>query len=335
MDKYKSIKGVAFMQKRRKKKLRYSRILIVALLLILIITGIIKIGEKAHKFMHNQNYDNAINSDTQNTNTQMSQNPSTNKLYSPYAILIRLSDDKILFESKSEVKIYPASLTKIMTAMISIENISDLQHPIVLPESIFPDLYTANASMAGFLPGEEVSAIDLLYGILLPSGAEASKGLAIDVSGSETKFVKLMNEKAVKLGMKNTHFTNVCGLHDDNHHSTAKDISILLKYALKSETFREIFTTAKHSTASTNLHPDGITMHSTMFDDIDAYGFDAGEIIGGKTGYTEEAGLCLASLAKENGEEYILVTAGAAGNHQTEQYNIMDALTVYSKCIKQ
>ncbi|AKL96503.1 D-alanyl-D-alanine carboxypeptidase DacF [Clostridium aceticum] len=281
-------------------------------------------------------------SDSQQKNTvpldeqeEMNLNPLMEELYSPYSILVRLKDQKVVSEVKSEERIYPASLTKIMTVIVAIENISNLKEPIILPKEIFSDLYEANASMAGFLPGEEVPAIDLLYGTMLPSGADASIGLAVGISGSEKEFVKLMNKKAKKLRMDGTHFTNATGLHNDNQYTTVKDIAMLLQYALKNETFRQIFTAEGHSTASTNLHSSGITFYSTLATRIDSYEFDGGRILGGKTGYTNKAGLCLASLAVKNGTEYILVTAGAEGNPHTEQYHIMDALMVYKNYLIQ
>ncbi len=256
------------------------------------------------------------------------------ELHSPHSILVRLEDNKVILKNRSEERIYPASLTKIMTAIVALENLSNLEAPIMLPKKIFHDLFSANASMAGFLPGEEVQAIDLLYGTMLPSGADASIGLAIEISGSEKEFVKLMNQKAKKLKMNDTNFTNVSGLHDDMHYTTVKDIAILLEYSLKNETFRQIFTSARHSTASTNRHDGGITFSSTLSKRIDTYEFDGGRILGGKTGYTDEAGLCLASLAEKNGIEYIMVTAGAEGSPYTEQYHILDAFKVYNNHLK-
>lgn len=250
-------------------------------------------------------------------------------LYSPNAILIRLNDHTILMQEKDGEKIYPASLTKIMTAIVAIENLTDLQEKIELSNSMFQVLYDANASLAGFQPNEQVKAIDLLYGVLLPSGAESSIGLADQIAGSEQNFVKMMNRKASELGMDNTHFENATGLHDENHYTTVKDMAILLRYALQNDTFREIFTSSRHSTQATNKHPDGITFYSTMFDRLKNPSVNGGEILGGKTGYTGEAGLCLASLAEINEKKYILVTVGAEGNNKTEQYNIADAIAVY------
>jgi len=254
---------------------------------------------------------------------------SLDKLNSPNAILIRLKDQTILMQKNSEEKIFPASLTKMMTAIVAIENLPDLKKEIKLTNSTFQGLYEADASMAGFQPGEQVMAIDLLYGALLPSGAECCIGLADQIAGSEQNFVEMMNQKAADLGMKNTHFENVTGLQNENHYTTVKDLAILLSYALQNDTFREIFTSSRHSTPPTNKHPRGITFSSTMFEELNNQNIIDGEILGGKTGYTDEAGLCLASFAKVGKQEYILISAGAKGDHHSEQYNITDALDVY------
>lgn len=255
---------------------------------------------------------------------------SPNRLNSPNAILIRLKDHTILMQRNSEEKIYPASLTKMMTALVAIEKLPNLKQGIKLTNSAYQGLYGTDASMAGFQPGEQVRAIDLLYGVMLPSGAECCIGLADQIVGSERNFVKIMNQKATDLGMDNTHFENATGLHDVNHYTTVKDLAVLLSYALQNNTFREIFTSSRHSTQPTNKHPDGITFYNTLFEDLNNQTMIGGEILGGKTGYTEEAGLCLASLAKVGKQEYILISAGAKGDHHSEQYNITDALAVYN-----
>lgn len=254
---------------------------------------------------------------------------SLDQLNSQSAILIRLKDYAALLQKNSEDKIYPASLTKMMTAIVAIENLPDLNVAVKLTNSTFQGLYEADASMAGFQPGEEVRAIDLLYGVLLPSGAECCVALADQIAGSEEDFVRMMNQKAADLGMANTHFENATGLHNENHYTTVKDLSVLLSYALKNDTFREIFTSSRHSTQPTNLHPYGITLNSTLFEGLSNQNIVNGEVLGGKTGYTVEAGLCLASLAKVGKQEYILISAGAKGDHHSEQYNITDALAVY------
>ena len=255
---------------------------------------------------------------------------SPDKLNSPNAILIRLKDQTVLMQKNSGEKIYPASMTKMMTAIVAIENSPDLKEEIKLTNAVFQGLYEADATMAGFLPGEKVRVIDLLYGAMLPSGAESCIALADQIGGSEQGFAAMMNKKAAELGMDDTHFANATGLHDENHYTTVKDLAVLLSDALQNDTFREVFTSSRHSTQPTNKHPDGITFYSTMFKELKNQNIIGGEILGGKTGYTDEAGLCLASLARVGKQEYILVSAGAKGDNHTEQFNITDALAAYN-----
>lgn len=252
-------------------------------------------------------------------------------LNSPCAILTDAETGEILGEYNGQEQIYPASLTKIMTALLAIEHTSDFSETVTVPGSIFPDLYAQNASMAGFQPGETASLEDLLYGVLLPSGAECSLTFALQIAGSEEAFVGLMNEKAAALGMEHTHFANATGLHDPEHYSTVHDLSLLLRFCLQDETFRTVFTTFRHSTAPSAQHPDGFTFFSTLSPDLEEGVFSGGEILGGKTGYTQEAGLCLASLAQIQGREYLLVTAGAPGDHQSDPLHVRDAAEVYGQ----
>ena len=125
---------------------------------------------------------------------------------SPNAILMQARGGKILGEINGEAQIYPASMTKIMTVILGIENFDDLDEKITLTNEMFTGLYEQDATQAGFQPGEEVRVIDLLYGAMLPSGAECCIALADTISGSEADFAELMNKKARKLGMENTHF---------------------------------------------------------------------------------------------------------------------------------
>lgn len=246
-------------------------------------------------------------------------------------ILVDLESGEVLLERNARDRIYPASLTKIMTAILAIENTENMDEVITLSSDIFQNLYEENASVAGFEPDETVRLQDLLYGILLPSGAECCLAFADKVAGSEDAFVELMNRKAESLGMENTHFCNVTGLQNPDHYSTAKDISILLQYALKNGSFKEAFSCRSYTTTTSKQHPEGITFYSTMFEKLGDAEVTGGEILGGKTGYTTQAGLCLASLARLGGKEYILVTAKAEGDQQTEPFHILDAKNAYAR----
>lgn len=230
----------------------------------------------------------------------------------------------------------PGTSTKLRTAAENGHSES------VVPDSenhVFPEinidlehLYSRTQYWLNWIPERFLRSITAgTKFIPLPSGAECCMAFADRIAGSEEAFVDMMNEKAAEMGMKNTHFCNATGLHDPDHYSTVKDISVLLRYALQYEDFRQAFSSSRYTTQPTNLHPDGFTFLSTMFRYMDSAGVVGGEIIGGKTGYTEEAGLCLASLAEVSGKEYILVTAKAKGTHRTEQFHILDAVDVYSQ----
>ena len=248
---------------------------------------------------------------------------------SPYCILVQAKGGVPVARSWSEERIYPASLTKVMTALVAIEKISSLQDTCVLEERMFEGLYEADASMAGFEVGERVKAIDLLYGALLPSGAECTNALAVMASGSVESFLDAMNRKAPQLGMKESHFVNTCGLQDEEHYSTCKDMAILMRVAIRNRTLRGVLETPVYTTDPTPEHPEGITFYSTLFQNLPDPEVTAGEILGGKTGYTNEAGLCLASFARVAGREYILVTAGAPANGYP--LHVYDAETLFDR----
>lgn len=245
------------------------------------------------------------------------------------AILMR-SNGRILGEFGEEEQIYPASLTKMMTAILAIEKLDNLEQEITLTEEMVEGLAEQDATQAGFLPGENVRAIDLLYGALLPSGAECCRALAEAVSGSQEAFVEEMNAKAKRLEMKNTQFQNCTGLHDPEHYSTVEDLALLMKYGIKDATFRTIITSLYHSTPATNMHPDGITFYSSLFQDLSDPTVTGGRILGGRTGYTREAGQCLASFAEIEGREYILVTAEAIGSTEIP-IHVQDAQSIYNR----
>ena len=252
-------------------------------------------------------------------------------LYSQSAIVVDMKGGgAALFELMADEQIYPASLTKMMTAVVALEMAEDSEDKIILGQNIFDEIVPLDLTTAGLVAGESLSQYDLLYGLLLESGAECALGLAIGLTGSETEFVRLMNQKADALGMESTHFTNVTGRHDEKHVSTARDMSILLEYAVRNPMFYEIFTSRTHMVSATNMHPDGVTFRSTLFSRTDVsfeekiHGF---RLLGGKTGYTYEAGQCLASLWELDGERLIIVTAGAkVENNAYENRHIEDAV---------
>lgn len=263
------------------------------------------------------------------------------RLHSSYAILLDAQTGQVLAEKNGVERMYPASMTKLMAALVAVENTKNWDVTVEIPQEIFAGLYLEHASLAGFEPGEKVKPEELLYGMLLPSGAECCCTYALWLAGGEENFVAWMNEKAQSLGMESTHFVNTAGLHDEEHYSSVHDMAILLQACLDNDILRRILSAESFQTAATSQHPQGLGMESTLFQTIEqnrdlssqrVKGERAGvTLLGGKTGYTSQAGLCLASFALVNGREYILVTAGAEGNHYTEPLHIQDALEVYAR----
>lgn len=255
---------------------------------------------------------------------------SVTGLNSPNFVLMQAKGGRIICGEGAEERIYPASMTKMMTAVLALERVKSLDQYITLTDTMFEGLAEQDATQAGFQPGETVSIRDLLYGALLPSGAECCLALAETISGSEEAFSHLMNQKARRIGMLHTNFLNSTGLPDENHYSTVYDMAVLLKYCLRNSTFREIVEMPYYSTMGSNIHPDGITFYSSLFQKLPDPYVTGGRIMGGKTGYTDAAGLCLASYANIEGRDYILVTAGAPG-YTGEPLHIQDAVTVYEQ----
>ncbi len=230
---------------------------------------------------------------------------------SHYVVVLNCSTDEIIASKGMRQQMYPASLTKIMTLLVACEQNEDLLKTFTVTNEIIDPLYRAEATLAGFVDGEEVSILDLLYGTVLPSGAEAAECVAIATAGSVDAFVELMNQKVRALGLTDTHFANVTGLHDKNNYSTAYDMAVILREALKDETCRKIMETYQYTTAATNKHPEGVPLTATLFSYMYGTEPETAQIMGGKTGYTDQSGYCIATFGKsgESGTEYICITA--------------------------
>ena len=239
------------------------------------------------------------------------------------AILYNLDTNEIIYQKNANQKVSIASLTKIMTAIITIENIDDLNQRVILTKDDFKGLAEANAVTAGFTIGSTVTYKDLLDGLLLPSGADAAKALARNVAGTEEKFIQKMNEKVKKLNLKNTNFSTVIGLDDENNYSTVKEFSIILKEAIKNKELSQIIKSKTYTTTDGKLK-----FKSTIQSNANKFNIDIPYILGGKTGTTTNAGLCLATIAKANNINYMLITTGALYDKKAP-HHIIDAKTIY------
>ena len=247
-----------------------------------------------------------------------------------HAILVDLTTGEAVAQRMADERIYPASMTKVMTVLIAVESLTaaELETTFTMTDEIVNAAVNAGASRAGFEPGERVKLIDLLYGAALPSGADATAALAQYLAGSEEQYVELMNRKAKALGLTETHFVNASGLHDENHYSTVREIAALMAYAMENETCRRLLSAPSYTTAATAQHPYGITLYSTTFSRMSTTTFGPVNVIAGKTGYTEEARFCLVSLAtRPDGREYVLVTVVGSSKYAP----VYDCDSVYGK----
>lgn len=226
------------------------------------------------------------------------------------AIIIETATGRAVAARNPHTRFYPASTTKIMTLLVACENIKNYEDTFTMNLEITDPLYVAEASVAGFLNGEEITMTDLLYGLILPSGADAAIALAEKISGGEAEVVKLMNKKAEELGLTDTHFVNTSGLYDSEHYTTAYDMAVILETALQNPVCKKVLSTYRYTTSKTPQHPEGIELSATLFDYMYGTEPETATVLGGKTGFVNESGYCIASYGKSNetDNEYIVVT---------------------------
>lgn len=224
--------------------------------------------------------------------------------------LYNLTDDKEVLSKNENERLAMASLTKIMTVRVALKHIDDLGSLAPIDVDAYHRAVDMNASMAGFFGGEATTFRDLLYATMIKSAGEAADSLAINVAGSMDNFVALMNKEAEDLGLTNTSYGNADGMDDPRNFQSAKDCAMLIKDSLNDGNFRAIFTKRDFVSTPTAEHPDGLYIDSTIFTPLSKYEQNGFEIIGGKSGTTDDAGLCWATLAVKNNKEYILVVMG-------------------------
>ena len=231
------------------------------------------------------------------------------------AIVVDGDNDEVLYAYHAYEKMYPASVTKIMTSLVVLDAVEkgELSLDTPITASAQAVRLPEGSSTAGITAGEILTVEQLLYCDLIPSANEACNILAEAVAGSAETFVERMNAKAAQLGMTGTHFTNPHGLHDDDHYSTAYDIYLMARAAMEYEVFRAIVSTPSYTLPATNLS-EARTFYSTnaLLSNWYVLGYTYSRAIGIKTGYTEEAGRCLASAAVDDqGRTFYCVVLGS------------------------
>ena len=249
---------------------------------------------------------------------------------SAYAVVIDLGKSTILAEKSSDAIISPASMTKILTLLVAAEHVTDLDDTFTMTIDITDYCYVNDCSVVGLEIGETVSVRELLYGTILPSGADAALGLATYVAGSHEAFVDMMNGKLEELGLSDTaHFTNCVGLYDEDHFCTVYDMAMILKAAMENELCREVLNARTYETAPTPEHPDGQVLSNWFLRRIEDKDTGDIEVIGAKTGYVMQSGNCAASCGRDAGGNLYICVTGSAHSAWRAIYDHVDLYKTY------
>lgn len=248
------------------------------------------------------------------------------ELKADYAYVYDITHDTILLDKNSQARMYPASMTKILAEIIALESYSDWNQEIEITWPMIAGLWEADASRIGYTTGDVATVRDLLYGVMLPSAADSVHALGITLDGSISAFVDHMNKKAKEIGMTDSHFVTPSGLHDNNHYSTCRDIATLLQYCIQNEDFINIIKTKSYTTRPTYYYPFGSYIYNSVWSGFERHSYPAPGLVGGKTGYTDDALYCLAVYAEINDMELIIVTAHSLGGSTNPAHRDVSAI---------
>ena len=245
------------------------------------------------------------------------------------AILYELNTDTVLLEQDADARLYPASTTKLMTALVAMEygNPEDI---ITVPAEAVDGLFELG-SASYLLAGEEISFMDLMEYMLIASGNDAANAMAIHISGSISAFADLMNNRAQELGCTNTHFVNPHGLHDEEHYTSARDLLRIAKAAMENPTIAEIVAKDEVVLPITNKHPQTTTKYTTNYlisrKSTRDYYYEGA--IGIKTGTTTPAGLCLVAACVKGDYTYYTVVLGAEKGENGERNQFIETAKLF------
>lgn len=250
------------------------------------------------------------------------------KTYCPSCILIEANTGKVLYEKNADDVRFPASTTKVMTAILTVENCNLDDVATVSHNAVYSIPY--DYTHASLKEGEELTIEQLLYALMIPSANDAAIVLAEHISGSVEEFSKLMNKRAEELGCKNTHFVNPNGIHNKDHTSTAYDLALMGKFAMQNSIIRKIVSTKQFTLPATNKYSKADRTFNNSNDLLSTYSKYYYEgTTGVKTGYTGEAGNCIIASAKKNDFEVILVVLGGESTNTGLSQRYLDCKTLF------
>ena len=235
------------------------------------------------------------------------------ELGSRWGILVDADAGVVLAEKGCEEKIYPASMTKVLTLLVAAENIDDPRAAFTMTQEIIDPLYRKGATITGIKAGESVTLETLFYGAVLRSAADATQALAIAAAGSVENFLTLMNDKAAALGLSDlARFTNTSGLFDEEHACTLRDMAAIMAAAMENELCARVLSTAEYTSEGTESAPEGLVFENTLLTWFLEKQPETAVVSACKSGYVVQAGNCLVSWGKDkNGRTLVCATAGA------------------------
>ena len=247
--------------------------------------------------------------------------PADMTLFGKNILLKNLETNMVVYEKNIDEQIFPASITKLMTALVVMDKVKDINEIATCGENVEKDLLGTDASIMFLKPGEQIPVKELLYGLLVSSGCDAANVLAEHVSGSVFAFVEEMNNMAKKLGMENTNYMNAHGLHDDNHYTTVRDLEKLGTAVIQNETLVEICGTSRYTVPPTNKSDERYLSTTNQMLDASTSNYYK-RIRGLKTGFTDAAGRCLMSYAvnEDKGQSYLCIVMGCAPEDENGKY---------------
>ena len=253
------------------------------------------------------------------------------EVISENAVLIDVDKAEIVAKRAADVRLCPASMTKILTILVAAEHVTDLDDTFTITRDITDYTFSNGCSIVGFEVDEVVTVRDLMYGTILPSGADAGIALATYVAGSHEAFVDMMNAKLEELGLSDTaHFTNCVGIYDEDHYCTLIDMAMIMKAAVENDLAREVLSAHKYTTSATEQHPEGITISNWFLRRIEDKE-TGGTVQCAKTGFVNQSGSCAASYTVSNsGGHYICVSANAWSSWRC----IYDQVDIYQTYMK-
>lgn len=243
-------------------------------------------------------------------------------------MLVSMDTGEILYSNNIDQKMYPASLTKIMTVTLMLESEKyDPAGKVAMTKEVQTLILGTGSAVSNFQIGEEITQLDLVYTVLMSSLGDCAYLAAIYYGGSVEGFVAMMNDKAAELGLTGTHYSNPVGLHDEGNYTTVRDVYTLMSYALKNETFKTVCSAPRYTVEATNMSGKR-TLSTTNFliDNTTNYYYQYAK--GGKTGYTDEAGRCLVSFASYNGYNYMCVLMNCPPNAD-RRYEFVESAELY------